>query len=149
MLPLDREAMGKLLREKLVQELPSLFVVKDTGTTNTNQNNIVLEMDAVDYLLDNGLEWQTWVHKKTNVKVLEFCPFGAKALISLIGSIIKDCQTRHIDDASDGVHASSSITTLSLLSDNVGRFQLMTCSDTVGNDDNEKGDCTINCQFVL
>jgi hypothetical protein len=149
MLPLNRSAMRQQLVQRLRNELQELL---DDYTPNDDMSDAVMvdiEPDALDYILDHGMEWQTWIHKKTNQQILEFCPQGAKALDPLMARISSDGQlvarrnrvttpTIIVEDTKN-----KSIRRLKLV-DDFGKFQVVTC--TAERDDDS---CTMNFQFAL
>jgi hypothetical protein len=149
MLPLNRSAMRQQLVQRLRNELQELL---DDYTPNDDMSDAVMvdiEPDALDYILDHGMEWQTWIHKKTNQQILEFCPQGAKALDPLMARISSDGQlvarrnrvttpTIIVEDTKN-----KSIRRLKLV-DDFGKFQVVTC--TAERDDDS---CTMDFQFAL
>jgi hypothetical protein len=141
------------MRQQLVQRLRNeLQELLDDYTPNDDMSDAVMvdiEPDALDYILDHGMEWQTWIHKKTNQQILEFCPQGAKALDPLMARISSDGQlvarrnrvttpTIIVEDTKN-----KSIRRLKLV-DDFGKFQVVTC--TAERDDDS---CTMNFQFAL
>ena len=143
MMPLDRDAMRLLLEKNLVQELSSLI----DDRIDADIDNMTIEMPALDHLLENGVEWHTWVHKKTTHKMLEFCPLGAKALESLVESIVVNCKMQISDQVGTTTslidnRQSPATSTLSIVGDSNRKLELVTCFE-------EERDCHISCQFAL
>ncbi|CAJ1955942.1 unnamed protein product [Cylindrotheca closterium] len=164
MLPLDRDAMRIILLKRLEE-----FVMGDRsshtgdggsiGGSNKN-NKFHVPQDAMEYMLDHGLDWKQWIHAKTDQLMLEICPDGARAVDPLLVRIVSSCSraSRSIVQEEEeqkqelimlpiGTTATSraKTTTLLLLDKDMGKFEMITCptdSDTLD-------DCNIDCQFVL
>lgn len=116
-----------------------------------NHDNIAssttIEENALEYILDHGMEWQTWIHKKTNQEILEFCPQGANALDPLLTRIALNCRAS-LDSTSSHTARNNQSNRLRLVQENGGnkRFQLVSCPNNSDVDDDM---CTMECQFVL
>jgi hypothetical protein len=144
MLPLDREAMRKLLNNQLLKEMSRI--------QENSAGKVLVDTTAMDYLLNHGIEWETWIHKKTNQHLLEFSPSGGKALDPLMARVTSsDCQLlkhrrpEHTLKASD---ERKPTIRLKLLSSDLGKFAIITCpmeDQEVTND----SICTTACEFVL
>lgn len=121
--------------------------------------------DALEYLLNHGVEWQQWIHKKTDRLMLEFCPDGARALDPLLSRIATSCPIRMTAGAAtatatrttspagsspetaDGARRmAETTTTLLLLDEDLGKFEMITCPT---NKSGGLDGCNIDCQFVL
>jgi len=102
--------------------------------------------DALEYLLDHGLEWKQWIHAKTDQLLLEFCPDGARAVDPLLLRIASSCPIGGQEkELTSSTPPTTTTTTLLLLDKDMGKFEMITCptdSDTLEG-------CNIDCQFVL
>lgn len=119
----------------------------DNGTGNTRKFHV--PQDALEYMLDHGLDWKQWIHAKTDQLLLEFCPDGARAVDPLLLRIASSCQlsSSHQEGLPSSMPTTTTTTTstLLLLDKNMGKFEMITCpshSDTLEG-------CIIDCQFVL
>jgi hypothetical protein len=156
MLPLNRSAMRQQLVQRLRNELKELLDYTpndDISNADAAMVEIDIEPDALEYILEHGMEWQTWIHKKTNQQILEFCPQGAKALDPLMARISSDDQlvarrnrvtTTTTTTTTIGEDTKNKSIRRLRLVDDFGKFQVVTC--TTEKDDDS---CTMEFQFAL
>lgn len=71
-LPLDKDAMSRILRHRL-----STFTTFSSGESNMAMEiSIETSESTLEYLLDHGLEWETWIHKTSRQEILSHVPNG-------------------------------------------------------------------------
>lgn len=131
MLPLDRTAMSAILLQRL----------QATATST----KLRVPSNTMQYLLDHGLDWNQWIHAKTDQLLLEYCPKGGRAVDPLMQRILASCPILSSREP-EYYTATTTTTTLLLLDPDLGKFEMITCptdsSDTLDG-------CHVDCQFVL